>query len=259
MQYFKRRFKLGRFIIFISTLIIFFLFLAFNASGQTTTDSLKVDSTKLKVESFAGATIVSQNVWRGIMLDNKPNIQPVVGLSIGNFEIGAFGTVSLANSYSEADLYASYTFKNMKIMFTDLYIDLSGMTNSQNYFDYSDTSGYHHIMCDLIFLGTEKVPLQITASTMLYSGWDLYDSGKRRYTTYLEARYLYKGWEMFVGAFSGGSNFYINDADGVNVGNVGVAYNYEIEISDKFKLPTIAQICVNPQMKKFYLTFGVTF
>jgi hypothetical protein len=259
MQYFKRRFRLGRFIIFVSTLIFFFLFLAFSASGQTTTDSLKVDSTKSKVESFAGATIVSQNVWRGTMLDNKLNIQPLVGLGIGNFEIGAFGTVSLVNSYSEADLYASYSFKNMKIMFTDFYADLSGVANSQNYFDYSDTSGYHHIMCDLIFLGTEKIPLRITASTMLYGGLDLYGSGKRRYTTYFEARYLYREWEMFVGAFSGGSDFYMNDADGVNIGNVGVAYNYEIEISDKFKLPTIAQVCVNPQMKKFYFTFGVTF
>jgi hypothetical protein len=259
MQYFKKRFRFGRFIAFVSTLIVFFLFLAFGVSGQTTTDSLKIDSTKSYVNSFIGVTIVSQNVWRGIMLDNKPNIQPVFGLEIGNFEIGAFGTVSLVNSYSEVDLYASCSLKNMKIILTDLYIDLSGTANNQNYFDYSDTSVHHHIMCDLMFLGTESIPLQITASTMLHSGWDLYGSGKKRYTTYLEARYLYKEWEMFVGAFSGGSNFYINDANGINIGNVGVAYNYEIEINDKFKLPTMAQVCVNPKMKKLYFTLGVTF
>jgi len=201
MQYFKRRFRLGRFIIFVSALVGIVIFLAFNASGQTT-DSVRTDTCKAKIETFANVSLVSQYVCRGTMLDNKPNIQPVVGLAVGGFEIGAFGTVSLLNNYYEADLYAAYTFKYFKLAVTDFYIDLSGTANGQNYFDYSDTAGGHHIACDLIFLGTEKVPLKITASTMLYSGWDLYSSEKAKYTTYLEARYLYKGWEIFVGALS---------------------------------------------------------
>jgi hypothetical protein len=147
----------------------------------------------------------------------------------------------------------------MKLSVTDFYIDLSGTVNNQNYFDYSDTIGYHHIMCDLSFIGTEKIPIKLTASTLLYSGWDLDKKGKAKFTTYAEARYLYKDWELYVGAISGQCDFYLNNVDGYNVVNVGAAYNYKIKINDNFNIPAVTQICINPQMEKIYFTFGVTF
>jgi len=232
------------------------LFLVLSSYGQTI-DTTKAPKTK--VETFANVGFVSQWVWRGTILDNKPNIQPLVGLTYGGLELGAVGSLSTLNNYCEADLYATYKYKFMKISITDFYIDLSGTANSQNYFDYSDTACGHHIMADLVFLGTEKIPVKITVSTMLYGGWDQDSIGKSKYTTYLEARYLYKGWEIFAGALTGQSDFYLNDGSGFNIVNVGALYNYSIKFNEKFSLPTAVQVCVNPQMKKFYLTFGVTF
>jgi hypothetical protein len=258
MQYFKRRFKMKRFIIFITALIALTVFFVAQTSAQTA-DTTKLDTNKVKVESFANAGFVSQYLWRGTMLDNRPNIQPILGVKICNLEVGAIGSLSFLNNYYEVDLYASYTYKFMKLTVTDFYIDLSGAANNQRYFNYSDTIGYHHVMCDLVFMGTEKIPVKLTASTMLYSGWDLNENAKSKFTTYVEARYLYKEWELYVGAISGQSNFYLNDVDGFNVVNVGAAYNYKIKFNDKYSLPSVAQICVNPQMEKIYLTFGVTF
>jgi hypothetical protein len=256
MQYFKRRFKMKKFIIFISLLAGLTVLFVLRASGQTV-DTSKTDVNKIKIETFAGAGVVSQYVWRGTMLDNRPNIQPILSLKTGNIEVGTIGSVSVLNNYYEADLYASYTYKFLKLSATDFYIDLTG--NNQDCFNYSDTAGYHHIMCDLTFMGTNKIPIRLTASTLLYSGWDLSENGNSKYTTYLETRYLCEDWEIYVGAITGQSDFYLNKLNGFNVVNVGAAYNYKIKFNETYTLPSNIQLCVNPQMEKIYLTFGVTF
>jgi len=247
-----------RFIIFVSLVTALTVFLVINAKAQTL-DTTKVEAKDCKIHSFASIGLVSQYLWRGTMLDNKPNIQPILGLTFGGFELGAAGSLSSINNYYEADLYASYTYKLLKLSVTDFYIDLSGTANNQSYFNYSDTACFHHILCDLVFLGTEKFPVKLTASTMLYSGWDLDNSGLSKYTTYFEARYFHEKWELFTGAITRQCDFYLNKVDAFNVVNIGAAYNYSIDFSDSYSLPTIFQLCVNPQMEKFYFTFGVTF
>lgn len=235
------------------------LFLVYQSSAATT-DSTKVDTCKVKVEPFANVGVVSQYVWRGTMLDNKPNLQPILGLTIGNFEIGTVGSLSTLNNYYEADLYASYTFFNrLKFAVTDFYIDLSGAANSQSYFNYSDTAVSHHIVADAMWLCSKRFPVKLTASTILHSGWDLYNTGEKKFTSYFEARYYKESWELYVGALTGQSDFYLNNVDGFGIVNVGAAYNYKIKFNDQYSLPMVTQLCVNPQMEKFYLTFGVTF
>ena len=248
---------MGRFITFLALTAGLIVFLSMSTAAQTT-DSLKVDTAKTTLQPFANAMFASQYVWRGVMLDNKPNIQPLIGVSYGGFEVGAFGSISTVNSYSEYDTYIAYTYKCLKLSVTDFYVDLSGPANSQRYFNYSDTIGYHHVTCDLVFTGGKKFPVKLTASTMVYSGWDLDSLGKQKYTTYLEARYLHNNFEAFVGVISGQSNFYLNDQEGFNVLNVGVAYNYKLKFTN-FDVPIVTQFCVNPEMEKVYLTFALTF
>ena len=260
---------MGRFIIFVTAVVALTVFFSIRAAGQTP-DTTKAIHNKIKVQPFANVSLVSQYLWRGTMLDGKPNIQPLLGLGIGGFEVGVFGSVSVLNPYREADLYASYTYKFFKLTVTDFFID-SGFTKKSNYFDYSKSAMGHTIVCDLTFLGTKKFPVKIMASTVLYGGLDSKDSAnsfKSRYTTYLEARWLHKGWEVFAGVITGQSSFYFNvlDKDGKNyvtgkfgIVNVGVAYTYNIVISDKYSVPVFAQASANPQMNKFYFTFGVTF
>jgi hypothetical protein len=254
MQYFKRRFKMGRFIIALALTAGLIVFLTLGATAQTT-DSLTVEKTKL--EPFSNVSFASQYVWRGVMLDGKPNIQPLVGLAYGGLEVGAFGSLSTLNSYAEVDLYASYKYKCVKLTLTDFYVDLSGPMNDQKYFNYSDTMGYHNLMVDISIGGSEKFPILFTASTIVYGGWDLDTLGKSNYTTYLEARYLNTKFEAFVGVISGQSAFYLNDQDEFGLLNVGVLYKSAIKFKD-FELPVATQFCVNPQMEKVYLTFVLT-
>jgi len=273
MQYFKRRFKTGRFVIFITLVAGLIVFMSFGGFAQTsTTPAGVVDSNKIKVGTFANVGLTSQYLWRGTMLDNKPNIQPILGLAIGNFEVGTFGSLSILNNYYEVDLYASYKYKFIKLTVTDFYIDLNDVETNPNYFYYStnfsDTTQYsisrHHIVCDLSIGGTEKIPIKLTASTILCSGWDVDSLNKAKYTTYVEVRYLGKNFELFIGGLSGTDYFYANEFRGLSydienknkfaIVNVGAVYNYKIK-----DVPTYVQICANPQMEKAYLTFGVTF
>jgi hypothetical protein len=266
MQYFKRRFKTKRFIVLIALTTGLIVFLSLTSSAQEAKFPIKADSTIvdtvkkecLKPSLFGSGMLVSQHVWRGVLLDSKPNIQPNIGVGIGGFEFGAFGTVSFFNDYSEVDVYASYTYKSFKLMVTDFYIDLGGSSKSQDYFDYSDTAGYHHVMCDLIFIGSEAIPVRVTASTMLHSGWDVDSLNKPKFTTYLEARYLRNDFEFFVGGITGQSDFYLNKNNGFNIINVGAAYNYHLRFNE-IEIPLSTQLCVNPQLQKAYLTFLVIF
>lgn len=216
--------------------------------------SQTTDSTKCKVESYANVGLASQYVWRGVMMDNKPNIQPTLGLKYKGFELGTWASVSALNSFYEIDLYASYTYKFVKVSVTDYYYDYSGTANNQSFFNCSDTAGYHHVLCDLAIGGTEKIPIKFTASTAVYSGWDLDSACDKRYTTYLELRCYHKNWELYAGAITGESYFYLNDTKGFNAINVGAVYNYKIK-----DIPTTIQLCMNPRMEKIYLTFGIVF
>jgi hypothetical protein len=244
-----------RFIIFTALLLGLILFASFGGFSQTTiNDTSKFDTTKVKTESFACAGLVSQYVWRGVMLDNRPNIQPLLSLKRGGLEIGTLGSLSLMNDYYEVDLYASYSYKFFKLCVTDFYIDLSKGIYQQRYTNYTTGACYHNVIADLVIPPMNKFPFKLTLSTILYGGLDVTSNGNGKYTTYAEARFIKKEWEVFVGGISGGSSFYMNDGKNAGVINLGAVYNYSI-----CKLPSTVQFCANPQIEKIYLTFSVTF
>lgn len=212
---------------------------------------------KTKVEGFINFDLVSGYVWRGTMLDTKPNIQPVFGASYGGFTLGVFNSVSVINSYYETDIFASYAIGNfVTISVTDFYVDLDP-TISQSYTNYSDTAGYHNVVADVIFGNAEKFPFLFTASVITYGGLDLNENGKQNYTGYFELKYIHNNYEIFAGALTGQSDFYLNN--GAGIVNVGAKFNKEIKVTDKFTVPVGMALITNPQMEKVYVVLSLSF
>jgi len=212
---------------------------------------------KTQIEGFISFDLVSGYVWRGTILDTKPNIQPVFGASYGNFTLGVFNSISVKNDYYETDLFASYAIGNfVNVTVTDFYIDITP-TISQSYTNYSDTIGYHNIVGDITIGNVDKFPFLFTASVIGYGGLDFNDDGKQNYTGYFELKYVHNNYEIFAGALTGKSDFYLNN--GAGVVNLGAKFNKEIKVTEAFSVPVGVSLITNPQMEKVYVVLALSF
>jgi len=183
--------------------------------------------------------------------------QPVFGASYGNFTLGVFNSVSVKNDYYETDLFASYAIGSfVNVTVTDFYIDISSMI-SQSYTNYSVDSAFHNVVGDVIIGNTDKFPLLFTASVVGYGGLDLNDNGKQNYTGYFELKYVHNNYEVFAGALTGKSGFYLNN--GAGVVNLGAKFNKEIKVSETFSIPVGISLITNPQMEKVYVVLALSF
>ncbi|MBU2508350.1 MAG: hypothetical protein KJ799_16760 [Bacteroidetes bacterium] len=65
-------------------------------------------------EVTVGADVVSRYVWRGLIINTTPNVQPSVAFSHGNFDAGVRGSYTFAESQAlseENDLSFGYTIR----------------------------------------------------------------------------------------------------------------------------------------------------
>jgi hypothetical protein len=216
----------------------------------------KID--KAKIEPFAYSDISSSYVWRGALFNNGPTILPIVGINYGKFSLGVVSAIGTTNCYNEFDPYISFSQNWFKISLTDYYTDVTNLT--QDYFNYSDTIGYHNTLADVTFGNPEKTPFSITVSTVLYGGLDQYSDGKQRYTTYMELNYAKPTYQLFVGGLSGKSDFYLNNECSISTYNVGVKYIKNIPFNNnKSLLPLTTAVICNPIIKKVYFTLTISF
>ena len=95
-----------------------------------------------------GADMVSSYVWRGMWLSGT-SIQPEIGLSVGGFSIGAWGSVDVAGfgSYKEVDLTASYSFGNFTAGLINYWVSSEW---ESNYFDFSENTA-HQLEVNLLY------------------------------------------------------------------------------------------------------------
>lgn len=213
-------------------LSILFLFITFIGYSQDTT----------KVQISTEVDIVSQYVFRGIMSDNAPNIQPMFNLSYKRFDVGGSGSVGMLNNYYELDIYVKYKICDfLTIGIVDFYADGS----TTNYFDYSKTSAYHNLSGDIILGDIDEYPILFTFSTLFYGGLD-FIGDKQQYTSYVEGMYINDKFDLFVGIVTNQSKFYGDNNFGVcNLGGT-------LKTGFK-KIPINISLVSNPTLRKVYL------
>jgi len=215
----------------------------------------------------AGADLVSRYVWRGLDVNEAPNLQPSITVSAYGISAGFWGSYSLDNNsnstYSqEIDTWLSYKYQfengpSISAVLTDYYYPSAGIkwTNFNNYDD-TTGAGAHTLEAGLIFAGCEKFPLTLSAYMNIYN-----DAGNN---LYFQIDYPVNVAEtplnFFIGAAAGSEeNPYYYGTEKFNLVNLGVKASRSIKITEDYSLPVSVTFAINPRAEISYLVFGLTF
>ena len=227
----------------------------------------------LQAQNFsvdAGADLASLYIWRGINVNDRPNIQPYISLKYYGLQFGFWGSYSLANINSnddnytasqEIDTWLSYSFDlgrgaGITALLTDYYYPRAGKNigNFNNY-DNVNGAGAHIIEATINFTGPESFPLSLSNNVNIYN-----DEG---YNTYFQLDYISSvneiGIDLFIGASPGSkkaSEFY--NTEKFNFINVGLKVSKSINITKSFALPVYGSYILNPKLGKLFLVFGIS-
>lgn len=221
------------------------------------------------IEMEVTADIVSRYVWRGLSIDNAPNIQPSLAFAWNNIELGLWNSVSTVTSYNELDVYLKYTIGGFSFTLADYFVpnDAKGLPLSEDirFFVFDDETTAHTVEASLMFEGSDNIPLWVSGNVFVYGNdkhWGL-DSIKDEkhqtyYSSYLETGYSFlikrSEADIFVG-FTPASGAYGKDLGVINIGFTGYR---DILITKHFELPVKASLIFNPQASAYYMVFCIT-
>ena len=206
-------------------------------------------------------SVTTRHYWRGIMVSNSTNVEVDMVYTNDNFTFGAWGGYALDNEYSEFDFHVGYKFNDhFNVAVWDLFANRALQSiDDHDYLDLDRKTTNHLIDASLNFYFTDKFPLSVSVSTMLY-GVDIDADGDQNYSTYVEFGYPVKIGEQSVSFFAG-LNALEDSTYGESFGfvNIGATTGKNIKITENFSLDTWAKIGINPQAGSANLIFGVNF
>jgi hypothetical protein len=231
-----------------------------------------------------GVDLMNRYIWRGVDLGGEsPSIQPSLK-HVWNSEdsnhslvLGAWGAYNFATSNQEADLYFSYTYKNLvSFTLTDYYFPglYSNDSNKGKYFNYKKDATGHVFEPAINFNGTEKFPFTFLFAINVYGADaakvnDDGTSGDIFKSKYIEIGYKKSIKGVDFNAFLGGvlddpkeetgelGYYGLNKSAGIV--NLGVKVAKKIKITDTFEIPVQASLVANPEAEKLYIVFGISF
>jgi len=208
-----------------------------------------------------GTDIYSRYLWRGLDFGDAPAFQPSLSYTVGGLTVGAWASYAFPTSgttYSENDLYASYTFStenagSFSAVFTDYYLPSIGIP-----FGYYKPTDIHPVAAHtleggLSYSGAAKFPISLS----LYSNL----SNDPDNSVYIQASYPFTIDDATLTLTTGfvpSKSAYYATADG-GIINLSVTATKSISITDKFALPINVSYVANPATDKTYLVFGVSF
>ena len=227
------------------------ILLALPSKGQET-ESVSSGKLGLSVD------VVSRYVWRGLLYNSSPNIQPTLSYTKGGFSVGSWASYGLSSQFAEVDFFASYTKGPLTFLVYDYYNEEEGDLQANDFFNYNKKVTGHAVEGSIFYAGGEAFPIKLTAAMFVF-GNDRKGNGDQYYSTYFELGYPFKVAEQPLDLFIGGTpqeGLYHSDA---GIVNVGLSMSKEVEISDRFKLPIKATLSVNPSSDDVFFVIGMTF
>ncbi|MBI9055241.1 MAG: hypothetical protein JEY96_15565 [Bacteroidales bacterium] len=242
-----------------------------------------------------GADFVSRYIWRGVNLGgSSPSIQPYLEYGFGSdnhsFAIGAWGAYSLSGSQTgqEADLYLSYTIKEMFSLTVTDYFFPDETSGRNKYFNYNmdwdkinsgeEAQTVHVIEAAFSFNGTEKLPVTLMFAMNVWGAdsqkykevsGTLVPENKIVMSKYLELGYSTDVDGVAVDVFAGMTfdnpkiekgepeGFYGQRSAGII--NLGFSLAKELKITDNYSLPVFGSLITNPEAENIFMVFGVSF
>lgn len=213
------------------------------------------------VEVSAGADVVSSYIWRGQDFGSAA-IQPSLSVAYKGLSLSAFGSYGLVDTgdTKELDFTLAYETGGLSVGVTDYFCLTKGATYALTpYFEYAAHKTAHVFEA---YIGYDFGPASLTWYTNFAGADGLNKSGKRAYSSYVEATapFTLGGLDMSVtaGAVPYATDFYAT-ATGFAVTNVALTASKELKLSPTFTLPVTASIAANPSTSKCYFTIGVSF
>lgn len=242
----------------------------------TAKESVPAEEQKQEEEKFSspvsiniGMNIVSRYIWRGLNINNSPNLQPAISFGYSGFTLGVWGSYALSNdSYesstaslnSEIDLYASYSLETSAGLFTaivtDYFFPQAGIKfGNFNDHDHPEGAGGHLFEAGLIYVLPGYLPLSFSGFYNFYN-----DAGNN---TYFELACPFTVNNISLNAFIGGTtgskkNPGYYSSENAAIINAGLTVSKEIKITQDFSLPVFTSFIVNPRLEMPYLVFGIT-
>lgn len=257
------------------------LFAVHPVYAQLQDETATADNTAGKAAFSVGADLVSRYIWRGSDYGNSPAVQPAVAFSVAGFKAGFWGsyglgqyskkindsTVANMGHYAEFDFYLSYTWKGFTVTAYDYFFPNPLNPNEGNkYYNFKPATTGHALELSLSWAGTEKIPLQLYAGTVVYGADKNQDStgvygagADNNFSTYFEAAYQFNvkgfGVKPFLGAIPFGSAWY-GPTGGVV--NAGLTVSRSIPITSQYTLPVFGSVITNPRAQSVFLVFGLS-
>ena len=216
------------------------------------------------------ADFVSRYVWRGILINNAPSIEPSLDFNYSGFSLGVWGSYSLSKIdkkdsefgvSQEIDTWISYSYSlkngiHISVLATDYYFPQNGIKFSNfNNYDNPAGAGAHTAELGLSFAGNKSFPLNLSGYVNIYN-----DKGHNAYFQ-MDYSTTINNYNMniFIGAASGNKdNPVYYGTDKFDIINIGLRVQREIKITDSFSLPLYVSYVFNPKAEISYLIFGLS-
>ena len=213
-----------------------------------------------QTEISIGGDLVSTYVWRGVYQSGF-SLQPEIGLSVGGFTVGVWGSTDLDN-FKEVDLSVGYSVRGFSVGVTDYWWGGQRLGDGRfaPYFKYGDT---HYFEGTLAYEFGEKFPLGISWSTM-FAGADKKENGDRAWSSYVELAYPFSVGSVELTAAAGAAPWAApawlpGGYDGFQISNVSLKASRAIPVSEKYEIPLFVQLAVNPQLNYMNLVISLSF
>jgi len=199
---------------------------------------------------------VSSHVWRGGKSGTAPSIEPLLELGFGNFILGSWAAATFDGSYKELDVYAIFKLSDFSVGLYDYYCPPEKPQESV-FTNFHGPDTYHLFSIDLVYNGTKKFPVKLTASTMMY-GMDFdQTNGDYYYSTYLEVAYS-KNWKNnTISALVGLTTHEGIYANRLAIMNSELMYKKNFAIRD-VSIPIFTKVVYNPYTSEAWLIGGVS-
>lgn len=216
-----------------------------------------------RVTLSTSVTLTSRFIYRGIDLGEAPQVQPVLALGVGDFEVAAFSSHPLARpldatvdgpaapNYREVLFWMLYRIRTEAGTFTP-YLQNHYNPNAGRLFDFDNDTGAHHLQAQLFYNGPASFPVDLLVGYVFY--------GPNRESVYLEGGYTFAYQGLTVRPFISGTpgNSPFNGTTEAAVTQLGISATRAIPITDRFALPVRASFIFNPYTENAFAVVAVT-
>lgn len=219
------------------------------------------------------ANLQNMHLWRGMEVTD--GFVLTTDLSIADrhkhFRAGLWGGMNANGSYKEFDYYLSYTLGRFSVSLWDTYnFSPDADYNNKEIFNYKAKETGRFIDATVSYTVSEKLPLSLNWSTILFGRDRDGLNAKNRYSTFAYAEYPVwrnEDWEIKPGI---GAAFALSpgkDAEGnathehfygesAGIVHISLTSTYQLAIG-KLKFPVTLLALWNPQSSQGYLQIGI--